>query len=282
MKPVQISEVIQGALTIVGAQVRKTVSRIELAIEDNLPLIQGHFQKIEQVITNLLINAHQAILPGRKGIVRITARHVKSLSAVAVEIEDNGQGMEQGVLSHLFDPFFTTRRDRGGTGLGLSISYGLIREHNGLIGVLSQPGLGSRFLLLLPANGQKKIELRPVMLCMDHDTRFLNQLKTNFVDAVEYPLTSDGCPGDIILYLLEHPEIDLILAEIDLPGEDGWTLLDKIKGRFPLLPVILYSRHGAARERAPHDGQRAEYILKKPFRIDQLQKIIHEVGRQRL
>ena len=281
-KPVQISEVIQGALTIVGAQVRKTVSRIELAVEDNLPLLRGHFQKIEQVITNLLINAHQAMPPGRKGTVRITARHVKSLSALAIEIEDNGRGMEREVLSHLFDPFFTTRRDWGGTGLGLSISYGLIREHNGLIGVLSRPGMGSRFLILLPLNGQSKIELRPAMLCVDHDRGFVSRLKANFVDAVEYPLTSDCRPGDIVAHLLEHPEIDLVLAEIDLPGEGVWAVLDQIKRRFPLLPVILYSRRPGAGERKPEDGPRADFILKKPFRIDQLQKIIRETRRQRL
>ena len=73
-KPVKIEEVIQGVLIIVGAQVRKTVSRIDLYIDSDLPPIQGHFQKIEQVIANLLINAHQSITPDRKGKIIITAR----------------------------------------------------------------------------------------------------------------------------------------------------------------------------------------------------------------
>jgi CheY-like chemotaxis protein len=120
------------------------------------------------------------------------------------------------------------------------------------------------------------------MLCVDPDRGFVSRLKANFVDAVEYPLTSDCRPGDIVAHLLEHPEIDLVLAEIDLPGGGGWAVLDQIKRRFPLLPVILYSRRPGAGERKPEDGPRADFILKKPFRIDQLQKIIRETGRQRL
>src|SRR5208337_2150535 len=115
-KPVKIEEVIHGVLIIVGAQVRKTVSRMDLYIDSNLPTIQGHFQKIEQVIANLLINAHQSIPPDRKGRIIITARSIERLNAILIEIEDNGIGMEKEVLDHVFEPFFTTRRDLEGTG----------------------------------------------------------------------------------------------------------------------------------------------------------------------
>ncbi len=111
-------------------------------IDSNLPPIQGHFQKIEQVIANLLINAHQSITPDRKGRIIITARNIERLNAILIEIEDNGIGMEKEVMDHIFEPFFTTRRDMEGTGLGLSISYGLIKEHQGIIGVLSRPDIG--------------------------------------------------------------------------------------------------------------------------------------------
>ncbi|MCX5856781.1 MAG: PAS domain-containing protein, partial [Deltaproteobacteria bacterium] len=165
MKPIQIGDVIQGVLILVGAQIRKTVSRIDRYVDSNLPPIQGHFQKIEQVIANLLINAHQAIPADRKGRIIITARYLERLRAILIDIEDNGMGMEKDVLDHIFEPFFSTRRDKEGTGLGLSISYGLIKDHHGLIGVLSRPGLGSRFSLFLPVDGETRIDIRPAMLC---------------------------------------------------------------------------------------------------------------------
>lgn len=281
-KPVQISDVIQGVLILVGGQIRKTVSRIDRYVDSNLPPIQGHFQKIEQVIANLLINAHQAIPSDRKGRVIITARYLERLKAILIEIEDNGAGMERDVLDRIFEPFFSTRRDKDGTGLGLSISYGLIKDHHGIIGVLSRPRWGSRFSIFLPVDGETLIDIRPAMLCIDQDRSFLKELKMNFVDAVDWCPGPEDHPEDIIAYLEDYPEIDVVTSEIKLPGMDGWELLKKIRERFPLLTVILYSSEPVASEPPGNVPLRADLLLKKPFSMWQLKNFISEVGRQRL
>ena len=281
-KPVQISEVIQGVLIIVGAQIRKTVSRLDRYIDSNLPPIQGQFQKLEQVIANLLINAHQSIPADRKGRIIITGRYLERLKAILVEIEDNGAGMDQNTLDHIFEPFYTTRRDKEGTGLGLSISYGLIKDHHGLIGVLSRPGLGSRFSVFLPVDGETRIDIHPAMLCMDHDPAFLNELKMNFIDAVDWPAGQKNTPEAIISYLEDHPEIDTVISEIRLPGMDGWELLKAVRERFPLLAVILYSADPGALKQGGRTAVKPDHLLRKPFNMSQLQALIHELGRQRL
>ena len=282
MKPLQIEEVIQGVLIIVGAQVRKTVPRIDRYIDSNLPPIQGHFQKIEQVIANLLINAHQSITPDRKGRIIITVRNIERLQSILIEIEDNGIGMESEVLDHIFEPFFTTRRDREGTGLGLSISYGLVKEHRGIIGVLSRPGLGSRFSVYLPVDPKGQINIRPVILCCDSDAAYLNEIKAGFVDVVDWHCGSDDTPEDIIAYLEEHPEVDIFISEIKLPTMNGWELTKKIKERFPLLYTILYSSDTMAWKQEGRMTGKPDYLLKKPFSMLQLQNIIRGTGRQRL
>ena len=200
-KPVKIEEVIQGVLIIVGAQVRKTVSRMDIYIDSNLPPIQGHFQKIEQVIANLLINAHQSITPDRKGRIIITARNIERLNAILIEIEDNGIGMKKEVMDHIFEPFFTTRRDLEGTGLGLSISYGLIKEHHGIIGVLSRPNIGSRFSIYLPLDAKTPINIRPAILCCDSDTSYLNEIKMSFVDVIDWHMRHLKKPAKISLLI---------------------------------------------------------------------------------
>ena len=281
-KPVQISEVIQGVMIIVGAQIRKTVSRLDRYIDSNLPPIQGQFQKLEQVIANLLINAHQSIPADRKGRIIITGRYLERLKAILVEIEDNGAGMDQNTLDHIFEPFYTTRRDKDGTGLGLSISYGLIKDHHGLIGVLSRPGLGSRFSVFLPVDGETRIDIHPAMLCMDHDPAFLNELKMNFIDALDWPAGQENTPEAIISYLEDHPEIDTVISEIRLPGMDGWELLKKIRERFPLLAVILYSTDPVALKQGGRTAVKPDHLLRKPFNMSQLQALIRELGRQRL
>ncbi len=279
-KPVQIEEVINGVLIIVGAQVRKTISRIDRYIDSNLPPIQGHFQKIEQVIANLLINAHQSIPADRKGRIIITARNIERLKTVLIEIEDNGMGMQQELLDHIFEPFFTTRRDKEGTGLGLSISYGLIKEHHGIIGVLSRPGLGSRFSIYLPVGAQKHIDIRPAILCLDSDAGYLNEIKMSLVGVIDWCCSSKDTTEDVITYLEEHPEVDFFISEIKLPAMNGWDLLKRIRERFPLLPVILYSADSLALKQKL--TTQPEFLLKKPFNMSQLRNIIREVGRQRL
>lgn len=281
-KPVSIQEVINGALIIVGAQVRRTVSVIDQEIAENIPPVNGHFQKIEQVITNLLINAHQAVPAGVKGHIIIRARYLERLQAAVVEIEDNGKGMGPEIIDNIFNPFFTTRRDRDGTGLGLSISYGLIKEHHGLIAVLSRPGAGSRFTIFLPVDGETNISLYPAMLCIDHNVKYLKLIKTNFVDAVIWRSEPKDKIEDILSFLEDYPEVDIVVSEIRLKGIAGWNLLEHIRSRFPLLPVILYA--GDKKALKPPAGITAvpDLVLHKPFNIDRLQKVIHDLGRQRI
>jgi CheY-like chemotaxis protein len=281
-KPVKIEEVIHGVMVIVGAQVRKTVSRIDLYIDSNLPPIQGHFQKLEQVIANLLINAHQSITPERKGKIIITARSIERLNAILIEIEDNGIGMKKEVMDHIFQPFFTTRRDLEGTGLGLSISYGLIKEHHGIIGVLSRPDIGSKFTIYLPLDARTLINIRPAILCCDRDASYLNEIKMSFVDVIDWDCGSEKTGEDIVAYLETYPEVDIVISEINLPSINGWELSRKIKERFPLLPVILYSSDPVSLKQEGKMAVKPDYLLKKPFSISHLQSIIRETGRQRL
>jgi PAS domain S-box-containing protein len=281
-KLVALPDVIAGALVIVGAQVRRTVSKINQEIAENIPPVSGHFQKIEQVIANLLINAHQAIPAGQKGLITIRCRYIERLKAVVVDIEDNGKGIERKNMDHIFDPFFTTRRELDGTGLGLSISYGLIKEHQGIISVLSRPGKGSRFSIYLPADGEINLNLYPAILCIDHNVKYLKELKANFVDAVIWRSEAEDQPEDILNFLAENPEVDMIVSEVRLKGFDGWDLLEKIKTKFPLLPVILYSADRKALKSPAENRMLPDYALHKPFSIDKLQKIIHELGRQQL
>jgi signal transduction histidine kinase len=113
---------------------------------NHLPDVLINIGKISQVLTNLLINAGQAI--SDKGQITITTE--QQGNNVVVSIADNGSGIDTENLSKLFDPFFTTKAEGVGTGLGLSISYGIIQEHGGDITVTSELKKGSCFKITLP------------------------------------------------------------------------------------------------------------------------------------
>ena len=110
-------------------------------------------QEIKQVVLNLITNGLESVDPG--GTVRVSVERQED--KVRLVVEDNGTGMTEEVLKHLFEPFFTRRRGGQGTGLGLSISYRIIEDHEGSIEATSAGvGRGSRFVVTLPANYSAK------------------------------------------------------------------------------------------------------------------------------
>jgi two-component system NtrC family sensor kinase len=106
--------------------------------------------KFEQVFTNLLSNAYQAIEKGGK----ITIYSGQEANMVFVDITDNGTGISDENLKKIFDPYFTTKAKGGGTGLGLPTTYNIVREHGGRIKVKSEVGRGSSFRVFVPKGGQ--------------------------------------------------------------------------------------------------------------------------------
>jgi two-component system, NtrC family, sensor kinase len=119
--------------------------------------------QIEQALTNLVVNAVQAIGHGASGgAVDVTVTRARAVSAadderreadwVALRVRDNGAGIAPENLPHVFEPFFTTKDVGKGTGLGLSVAHGIVRDHGGWVDVASEPGHGSTFTLFLPSD----------------------------------------------------------------------------------------------------------------------------------
>ncbi|NIB44272.1 response regulator [Pseudomaricurvus alkylphenolicus] len=143
-----LNDCIRSVLNIVNSEI-KYKADIVLQLDPNLPTIACITTQMYQVITNLVVNAAQAI--EKHGEIRISTRSLKpSQDSIEVEICDNGSGMSQAVKHKIFDPFFTTKAVGQGTGLGLSISYGIIEGHRGSIDVDTRPGEGTCFTLTLP------------------------------------------------------------------------------------------------------------------------------------
>lgn len=278
-KPVEINKVVESTLTIVGAKIRKSVVVLDLNLGENLPTIQGHFQKIDQVLANLLVNAAYSVKDTDRGKITVTTRYVSRLRSVLIEVEDNGEGISREARDHIFEPFFTTRRADGGTGLGLSVSYGLVREHNGVISVLSRPEQGSRFTVFLPVNPQHKIKLQPTILCVDDDPAVLKVLQSYFIRAEDMAVETTNDPETVVAHLQEHPEIDIVLSDINMPGMDGWVLLDKIKTSFPLLNVVLYSGHPDSLQPRADSLFQPELMMEKSFNRDRLFEMINSMER---
>jgi len=121
-----------------------------------IPLIYCNVQQIDQVFTNILLNAVQAL--GEKGEIRIKTSHLDS--KVRVSIRDNGPGIPEDIQSKIFDPFFTTKEVGAGTGLGLSICFKIVSNHGGKIWVESEPEKWTEFFVELPVHPQENLVIK--------------------------------------------------------------------------------------------------------------------------
>lgn len=145
-----LNKVAESAVRLVEPTLRKATDRFSSRLADGLPPVRGNFQRIEQVVVNLLLNASQA-LGDRRGEIVLETDSRPSAGEVVLSVQDTGVGIDARHLPHLVDPFFTTKREQGGTGLGLSVSAGIVKEHGGRLTFDSTPGQGTRVCLFLPA-----------------------------------------------------------------------------------------------------------------------------------
>ena len=149
---IDLKQVLEKGVFICQGRIRKTVKTFEVDIPDGLPPLISDPLAIEQVVVNLLINAIQAMDKEDSWVRLKVVGPWATEGEVQVEVSDNGCGMESECQRKIFDPFFTTKAPGVGTGLGLSITQRLVAELGGRIEVLSEPGLGSSFRVILKTN----------------------------------------------------------------------------------------------------------------------------------
>ena len=149
VQTVNVNEVIHAALTLVSTQIRNRAVFVLKRLWDPLPLVYGNFQRLEQVIVNLVLNALQA-LPGENGRIFIETAFAPETSLVRVCITDNGVGIRPDHIPRISEPFFTTKSNSGGTGLGLSVCKAILKEHKCTLSFDSTVGKGTKVSFSLP------------------------------------------------------------------------------------------------------------------------------------
>ena len=148
---VDINAVIKSAITLVANMIKKTTNYFSIDYGRNLPKLKGNFQRLEQVIINLIQNACQAIKDTEKEL-SVSTKFDWDSSTIVIVIRDEGIGIPPEKLLHITDPFFTTKHNEGGVGLGLSISARIIEEHGGTILFTSETNRGTTAEIFLPIN----------------------------------------------------------------------------------------------------------------------------------
>ena len=150
---VDINKLLDDTLQLLEPQLRKSNVEIVKLYSPDPPKVYGNGGKLQQVFTNLILNARDAMYGGGK--ITLTTS-LRDDNEVYVEVADTGEGISEENLNKIFDPFFTTKGVGNGTGLGLAVSYGIIQEHAGTIAVASEQGSGATFKLSFPAADKQR------------------------------------------------------------------------------------------------------------------------------
>jgi signal transduction histidine kinase/AmiR/NasT family two-component response regulator len=146
---VDLNEVVRKASALVAGRIKKLTDNFTIAYAAEAVMVTGNFQKLEQVLINLIVNACQS-LPHRSGKVTVEIAAAPQRGLAKVTVRDEGTGIQPEHLKVITDPFFTTRRESGGTGLGLSVSMRIVEEHQGTLRFDSAPQRGTVVTLELP------------------------------------------------------------------------------------------------------------------------------------
>ena len=243
--PVAINEVVEDALDLAGYGLRTADVEIVRELAADLPHVWGDSDQLHQVLTNLIVNAQQALLqaaPPR----RLWLRTARQGDALQIEVEDNGPGIEEEVQKRIFEPFFTTKPQGVGTGVGLSVCHGIVAAHQGRITVASQLGRGTRFVVTLPLqHDMLASDAEPVMaadagpattgrvLVVD-DEKEIGELVADHLrrDGLTVEVVASG---RLALSRLESRSFDIIVSDLRMPDLDGPALLQELRRRHPQL-----------------------------------------------
>jgi CheY-like chemotaxis protein len=213
----------------------------------------------------------------------ITIRSYEKGSNAVIEVEDSGIGMSKDIKKRIFDPYFTTK-DIGNSGLGLSVSFGLIVQAKGRIDVDSKEGEGTIFRIVLPVSRKQEVKIAPTEKILE--TQPLRILAVDdekqIVDLLSLMLKGLGhkvigvTDGQEALNYIEKEEFDLVITDLGMPTTSGWDVAAKVKSTKPGVPVILITGWGAEYESQDLKKAGIDAVLSKPFRLDELEKIISE------
>lgn len=261
-------------------------------------------QQLDQILTNLVINARDAV--ENDGRISIATENIvvgsddcakrtfpnRPGDYVLISVTDNGHGMEQEELAAIFDPFFTTKPINQGTGLGLATVYGILEQNGGFITVDSVPGEGSTFYVYLSRHADSQ-QLRPEApahteephgnetILVVEDSRPVRDVAERILKSLGYTVLSAALPREAVRTVRQYEgDIHLLLTDVIMPGMDGIDLYNRVRRDYPSLRCLYvsgYSHRVLSRSEGSDGSELDIAFLQKPFKRESLARAVRSV-----
>jgi PAS domain S-box-containing protein len=267
-----------------GLLARLVTADVNLTLElsEDPPWVFADPVQIEQVLFNLCANGRDAMPSGGQLTIRTEVRP----GMVVLVVSDTGIGMDAQILEHVFEPFFSTKGERG-TGLGLATVHGVVSQVGGRIEVDSRVGSGTTFTVLLPrldAEASDQPGARGVsipapggtetVLIVDDEVGVRRVLARILHEHGYQVLEANSYETALQVYRFRHGEIRLVISDVAMPGRGGHELVAELRGDQPTLPIVLLSAYDdAVSVREPAHGP-GIVTLQKPPAFDELLRVV--------
>jgi CheY-like chemotaxis protein len=267
---------------------------LRLELQPDLGRVLADPGQMEQVITNLAVNARDAMPTGGILTVRtanVDARDVPSQgpeslplvgALVELSVRDDGIGMDERTLGRLFEPFFTTKELGRGTGLGLATVYGIVRQSGGHIRVSSRPQRGSTFTVYLPRAEGESARAPELPLWLEQpraagtvlvveDEESVRRLASRVLRARGYRVLEARDGAEALAQAREHEgALDLVVTDVIMPGIGGPALIERLLRVAPDLKVLYITGYSEDAIRQQGSLPAGGALLEKPFTAHQL------------
>ncbi|MGE5372428.1 MAG: ATP-binding protein [Solirubrobacterales bacterium] len=286
-KTISIEKIVNEAATFA---MRGSNTSCEIKVVPDLYLVNADSSQISQVINNLVINAHQSMSSGGKILITCTNETTTLADTagdyVKVLIRDQGVGIPEDVLEHIFDPYFTTKPE--GNGLGLATAYSIIKRHGGQLTVESKAGEGTSFQILIPACTDVQSgagEYTPYLaegsgrvLVMD-DQKGVRKMVSVMLDHLGYECVLCGNGAEAMRLFRESTEngnpFTHVLMDLTVPGGiGGKEAVQEILKMDPTVRTIVFSGYADGAVLANYREYGFNAALCKPFSIEQLGEVL--------
>ena len=286
-----VRETLEFLSRIIGTNIR-----ISVTVHGTHLNIVADQAQVQQVLTNLIINAKQAMPQGGRIEIAITSRFrqnperfntsAKAGMFVELSVRDSGIGISPENLDKIFEPFFTTKSQDGGSGLGLAMVYGVMQSHAGWIEVESQLGRGSCFKLFFPqsnlAVAQTELEQEPKQadlgagsIMIIDDEPFLVELAKKFLELAGFRTYCFTRAQEALAWYSEHAHnVDLVVLDMRMPGVDGPQCFERLRQVDPQAAVIILTGYMHDQATADLISHGALKVFQKPLKYPELVKWI--------
>jgi PAS domain S-box-containing protein len=300
---VDVSALVREISALIRSSIPKHV-KLRLDLQQALPSVEADVAQLQQLIMNLVINAAEAIPEQRQGSVLVITRSQEAdaeyLAAlgggdaaagnyVAINVHDNGVGMDEATLGKIFDPFFTTKFT--GRGLGLAAAVGIVRGHKGVLKVFSSPGQGTTFKVLLPVSaavGTKPAAAIAVSESSGHgtvlvvdDEPVVRKMAAHGLERFGYTVITaeDGREG-LERFRELHSRLTLVILDMTMPVMSGEEALQEMRLIDARIPVVLSSGYSEVEAIGRFAGKGIAGFLQKPYTLTSLGEKVRKILRE--